>query len=140
VSRCYRRLADAQRHFGNLYGNREEHWAAVGNYTRAGILDPTYAEVYYSRGVLYWRELGEYERAVQDLTRALELDATRAEAYFNRGMAYSLNHQADRALADFERYLEQGSDEFWLDAARRQLAALRENAEFPMQTELEADL
>jgi tetratricopeptide (TPR) repeat protein len=123
-SRLHRRVADAHRHFGNLYANQAEHWAAVENYTRAAVLDPTYVQVYYSRGVLYWREIGNYYRAIQDLTRTLELDPTRSEAYFNRGMAHKLHNETDRAAADFEQYLAQGTDEFWLDAARRQIKEL----------------
>jgi tetratricopeptide (TPR) repeat protein len=125
LSRFYRRLADAHRHFGNLHGDRQEHLAAVGNYTRATTLDPTYAEAYYSRGVLYWREIGNYDRAIQDLTQALALDPARAEAYFNRGLAYKLRNEPDKAVADFERYLVEGRDDFWLESARRQLEELR---------------
>jgi hypothetical protein len=33
-----------------------------------------------------------------------------------------------KAVADFERYLEEGQDDFWLEAARRQLDELREGA------------
>jgi tetratricopeptide (TPR) repeat protein len=124
-SRFFRRLGDAHRHFGNLHGNRDDHWSAIGNYTRAVILDPNYAEVYYSRGVLYWREIGEYSRAIQDLTRALELEPTRTRAYFDRGLAYKLHNEPALASADFEHYLAQGDEDFWLEAARRQLAELR---------------
>jgi len=126
VSRFLRRLADAHRHFGNQYGNRQEYRAAVGNYGRAILLDPAYAEAYYCRGVLRWREFGDYERAIEDLTTVLELAPSRVEAYFNRGLAYKMNQEADQAIADFERYLDVGRDDFWLDAARRQLAELRE--------------
>nr|NIV28724.1 hypothetical protein [Anaerolineae bacterium] len=49
-----------------------------------------------------------------------------AEAYLNRALAYKMNMQYDHAVADFERYLEEGSDQFWLDAARRQLEELGE--------------
>jgi tetratricopeptide (TPR) repeat protein len=125
-SRYYRRLADAHRHLGNLYGNQMEHWAAVENYTRATMLDPTYAQAYYSRGVLYWREIGNHYRAIRDLTRVLELVPTWPEAYFNRGMAYKLHNQIDQALADFRRYLAEGRVEFWLDSARRQVDELEE--------------
>jgi tetratricopeptide (TPR) repeat protein len=125
-SRYYRRLADAHRHFGNLYGNQLEHWAAVEGYTRATALDPTYAEAFYSRGVLYWREIDNPYRAVQDLTRVLELVPTWAEAYFNRGMAHKLRNELDRAMADFEQYLALGTDEFWLESARRQIDELQE--------------
>jgi len=126
VSRFLRRLADAHRHFGNLHGDRQEYRAAVANYGRAIRLDPSYAEAYYSRGVLHWREFGDYERAIEDLTTVLELAPSRAEAYFNRALACKMNQEVDQAIADFERYLEVGRDDFWLDAARRQLAELRE--------------
>ncbi len=126
LSRSLCLLADAHRHFGNEYGNRREYGAAVGNYTRAVRFDPAYAQPYYSRGVLYWREFGRYDLAIDDLTRALELDPSWTTAYFNRGMAYKMLRQYDRALADFEQYLAEGADEFWLEAARRQLAEVRD--------------
>jgi tetratricopeptide (TPR) repeat protein len=124
-SRFYRRLADAHRHFGNIYGDQTEHWAAVENYTRATVLDPAYAQAYYSRGVLYWREIGNYYRAIQDLTRVLELVPSWAEAHFNRAMAYRLRNEPDKAIADFEHYLAQGQDTFWLESAQRQILELR---------------
>ena len=127
VSRLHRRLADAHRHFGNLYGNQQEHWAAVEHYTRAIILDPNYVQAHFSRGVLYWREISNYYRAVQDLTRVLELDPSWTEAYFNRALAHRMRREIDSAMADFECYLAEGTDEFWLDSARRQLAELYED-------------
>ena len=123
-SRVYRMQGDAHRHFGNSYGDLQEYWSAVEDYTRAIVLDPNYAEPYYSRGVLYWREIGNYYRAIQDLTQVLELDPTRAEAYFNRGLAYKLHQQPDRAIADLEEYLARGKDRYWLEATGRQLAEL----------------
>ncbi len=125
-SRFYRRLADAHRHFGNLYSNRQEYLAAIEGYTRAVTLDPTYTDVIHSRGVLYWREFGHHDRAIRDLSRVLELDPSRAEAYFNRAFAYKLQGEYDKAMADFEHYLEAGQDDFWLDAAHRQLAELHD--------------
>ena len=125
LSRLYRRLADAHRHYGNLYGNVQEHHAAVGNYTRAILHDPDYSLAFFSRGVIYWRELGNCQRAIQDLTHVLELDAGWADAYFNRAIAHRMCGQLDRAIADLEQYLVTGSDEFWLASAERQLAELR---------------
>jgi tetratricopeptide (TPR) repeat protein len=135
LSRFYRRLADARRHFGNLYGDQKEHWAAIENYTRATVLDPTYSQVYFSRGVLYWREIGNHYRAIQDLTRVLELDPNWSMAYFNRGLAYKLRDEPTKAIADFERYLEEGTDEFWLESARRQLTELRGELDEPCRSE-----
>lgn len=127
MSRSLRRLADAHRHFGNLYGNIDEYWSAVENYTRAIVLDPDYAEAYYSRGVLYWREMGNPYRAIQDLTRVLELEPTRTLAHFNRALAYKMQNEPGKASADFERYLAEGEGGFWLESARRQLAELADD-------------
>jgi tetratricopeptide (TPR) repeat protein len=129
VSRFLCWLADAHRHFGNEYGNRQEYQAAVNNYTRAIARDPQYPQPYYSRGILYYRELGESEGAVQDLSRAIELEPGWARAYFNRGLAHKMLGELDQATADLERYLEMGQDEFWLEAARRQLAELANGVE-----------
>jgi tetratricopeptide (TPR) repeat protein len=128
LSRFYLSLGDGHRYFGNRYSNHEEHRAAVRNYTRALNRDPVYVRAYFSRGLLYWRELGEHKRAIEDLTRVLELDPDWAEAYFNRAMAHQLSRNIEQAVADFERYLEEGSDEFWLDSAERQLADLQPDA------------
>ena len=127
LSRFLRRLADAHRHFGNQYSKRQEYQAAIGNYTRAIRLDSGYTDAFFNRGVLYWREMGQYEEAIQDLTRVLDLDPSRAKAYMNRGLAYKLQQEYPRAIADFQRYLEEGEDDFWLEAARRQLAELHED-------------
>lgn len=124
LSRFFRRLADAHRHFGNQYSNRREYEAAISNYTRAASRDPSYTYVVFSRGVLHWREFGDYPRAIQDLTRVLELDPSYAKAYLNRGLAFKMQKEYDRAIADFEHYLEVGTDDFWLEAARIQLAEL----------------
>jgi tetratricopeptide (TPR) repeat protein len=129
LARFLRLLGDAHRHFGNVYSNRAEYQAAVNNYTRAIGLDPTYAQAYYSRGVLYWREFGDCEPATQDLTSVLELVPSWAEAYFNRAMAYKLLGDQERAVRDFELFLQEGKDPFWLDATQRQLAELREGTE-----------
>jgi tetratricopeptide (TPR) repeat protein len=124
LSRFYLSLADGHRYFGNRYGNPDEHRAAVRDYTRAILRDPGYVQAYFSRGLLYWRELGDHQRAIEDLTQVLELDPGWSEAYFNRAMAHRLALNVDQMIADLERYLDEGEDEFWLDSARRQLADL----------------
>jgi tetratricopeptide (TPR) repeat protein len=125
-ARFYRLRGDAHRHWGNNHADLQEYWAAIEDYTRATVLDPSYAQPYYNRGVLYWREIGNHYRAIQDLTRVIELDPGRAEAYFNRGLAYKLHRQPERAIADMEEYLGRGKEPFWLESARRQLAELRD--------------
>jgi tetratricopeptide (TPR) repeat protein len=129
LSRLCVRLADAHRHMGNLYANAQEHRAAVSNYSRAIRLDPAYSQALFNRGLVYWRELGNYDGAIEDLTGVLELDPGWAEAYFNRAIAYRMRGELDNAVADLESYLAEGSDAFWLESAARQLAELRADAE-----------
>jgi tetratricopeptide (TPR) repeat protein len=124
LARFYRRWADVHRHYGNLYGSAQEHWSAVEYYTRAIVLDPGYAQAYFSRAVLYWREISDPARAIEDLSRVIELDPEWSDAYLNRGLALKLHGDLTQAITDFERYLETGQDEFWLDAARGQIEEL----------------
>lgn len=126
MSRLYRWLADAHRYFANRHSSRQDYLLAIANYTRALAHDPTCAQAYFSRGVLYWREVGEPERAIQDLTHVLELDASWAEAYFNRAIAHRMRQEREQAAADFSSYLAIGTDDYWLGSAQRQLAELQQ--------------
>lgn len=125
-ARWYYLRGNAYRHFGNLYGDRQQYEAAVDDYTRALRLDPRLARAYLDRGILYWRELDHPRRAIQDLTTAEELDPTLTEARFNRGVAYQQLREYDRALADFQAYLAVGTHPHWCAYARQMLAELRE--------------
>jgi len=68
-----------------------------GRFSRAIELDPEYADAYFCRGVLYWREVRNAYRAIRDMTRVLELAPQRAEALFNRAMAHQMRGDHDLA-------------------------------------------
>ena len=126
LARVYHLRGAAHRHFGNTNTDLVEHELAVDDFTRAIELDPDYAEAYFSRGVLYWREVRNAYRAIRDMTRVLELAPGRAEALFNRAMAHQMRGDQELAIADLERYLAEGSDPYWRESAARQLGLLRE--------------
>ena len=127
VARFYHLRGATHRHFGNTSGSDlAEHQLAVNDFSRAIELDPEYAEAYFSRGVLYWRELRNAYRAIRDMTRVLELAPQRAEALFNRAMAYQIRGDHEQAIADLEQYLVEGSNSYWRESAERQLGLLRE--------------
>lgn len=71
----YQRGSEAQ--------DAEQYEEAVQDYTEAIRLDPTYADAYNNRGVVYC-VLQEYERALGDCTEAICLDPQYAGAYYNR--------------------------------------------------------
>jgi tetratricopeptide (TPR) repeat protein len=126
LARFYHLRGAAHRHFGNTNTDLVEHELAVDDFSRAIELDPDYADAYFSRGVLYWREVRNAYRAIRDMSRVLELAPQRAEALFNRAMAHQMRGDHDLAIADLERYLAEGSDPYWRESAARQLGLLRE--------------
>ena len=126
IARFYHLRGATHRHFGNTGTDLAEHQLAVNDFSRAIELDPDYAEAYFSRGVLYWRELRNAYRAIRDMTRVLELAPQWAEALFNRAMAYQIRGDHDQAIADLEQYLVEGSNAYWRESAERQLGLLRE--------------
>ena len=126
LARFYYLRGEAHRHLGNTNTDLAEHELAVDDFSRAIELDPDYADAYFSRGVLYWREVRNAYRAIRDLTRVLELAPHRAEALFNRAMAHQMRGDHELAIADLERYLVEGSNPYWRESAARQLGLLRE--------------
>ena len=126
IARFYHLRGATHRHLGNTSTDLAEHQLAVNDFSRAIELDPDYAEAYFSRGVLYWRELRNAYRAIRDMTRVLELAPQWAEALFNRAMAYQIRGDHAQAIADLEQYLVEGSNSYWRESAERQLGLLRE--------------
>ncbi len=113
------------RHFGNISGERREYQWAVDRFSRAIEIDPKFVAAYYSRGVLYWRELENWHRAISDLTRVIELAPHWTEAWFNRAIAQQRRGNFDAAIADLEIYLTQATDPGWRANAERQLALMK---------------
>ncbi len=114
------------RYWGNWLHDLYHHQRAIDEFSRAIERDPDFVQAYYSRGLLYWRELRNAYRAIRDLTHVIELDPTCAEAWFNRAQAYQLRGQYELAIADLEHYLTIGQDAGWRASAENQLTLLRE--------------
>jgi len=125
LARFYHLRGMAHRHWGHRGVGTAEYLRAVRDFDRALELDPTLVQALYDRGVLYWRELSDAVRAVRDLTRVIHLEPGWMEAWFNRAFARQLQGDTLGAIADFERYLEEGTDPMWREISRRQVAILR---------------
>jgi len=128
VARWYYLRGEAHRHLGNARGDVWEHWAAVEDFTRALVLDPTLTQIYVDRGILYWRELGKPQKALCDFNAVLAPNPQdsryRDAALFNRGIAYQQLGDDAAALADFRAYLEVGTHSHWREYAQRMLVEL----------------
>ncbi len=88
---------------GLVYQDNKSHSRAIEDFTRAIELEPTYAEVYYYRGIskIEMARLKEgftFEEAITDLKRASELGST------NPGIVSGIG-QACRLLGDYEKAL-----------------------------------
>ena len=115
------------RGLGNRFAWKEGYGRAVGYFTRGLAAAPKNASLYYWRGTLYWRELGDPARAEADLTQAIELSPDKmARAYLNRAFArwYTLPPNQEGAAEDFRAYLERGSDPYWRHVAQEHLEQL----------------
>lgn len=110
-------------------GHRRADWAAyrraADDFDRAIRLDPDFVQALYDRGLLRWREFSDGKGAEADLTRVIELEPGRVEAWFNRALARQVIGDVEGALADFETYLEKGTDPMWREISRRQAENLR---------------
>ncbi|MBN1889090.1 MAG: tetratricopeptide repeat protein [Thermoflexales bacterium] len=114
------------RFWANRAHDVREYQHAVDAFSRAAEMDPNFVEAYYSRGILYWRELRNPYRAIRDLTRVMDMLPERAEAWFNRAQAHTLRGDYHLAIADLEHYLSIGHDSGWRINAETQLALLRD--------------
>ncbi|MBC8077720.1 MAG: hypothetical protein H7Y32_16710 [Chloroflexales bacterium] len=105
----------------NRTSERGLYEAGVRSFARAAHLWPTMARAYYRRGLIRGRELGEYRAALADLTVTTELDPEWPEPYLQRGLFQRFQGDNAGALADLERYLALGGDQYWRGEAQRQV-------------------
>jgi tetratricopeptide (TPR) repeat protein len=116
--------ARTHRHYGIVYGDRQEFVDAVDEYTHALGLNPALQRGYLERGILFWRELNHPRRAIADLTAALDLQPGWPEALFCRGLAYEAAGEFSAAIRDLSDYLV-SNDRAWRESAQTQLELLR---------------
>ncbi|MGB9723504.1 MAG: hypothetical protein ACP5OO_11460 [Chloroflexia bacterium] len=116
------------RSFGNQFAWRQGYRWAISCFSRGLHHDPDNPYLYYWRGTLYWRELGDCRQAEADLSRAIALAPRMARAYLNRAFARWYASPPDRAGAaeDFRAYLERDQDPYWRQVALEHLQKLGE--------------
>ena len=86
------------------YAEKGQYQMAIGDYNKALIMDPEYAEALNNRGIAYGAS-GNYERSFRDFDRALQLKPLFADAYYNRGMIYKTMGKHGEAVNDFTQAL-----------------------------------
>jgi tetratricopeptide (TPR) repeat protein len=130
--------------YNRATGTKGEDDLAIADFSKAIGLKPDYTEAYYNRGISYAQKR-EYDLAIADYDRAIELRSNLteayynhgltyadktielvpdlAEAYYNRGVAHKMRGDREKAIRDFERFLELREDK---DSRREAEEHLRE--------------
>lgn len=114
------------RSLGNRFAWREGYRLAVDCFTRGLRHSPGHAALYFWRGTLRWRELGDSAQAETDLSQAIALSPQMARAYLNRAFArwYATPPNREGAAEDFRAYLARSSDPYWRGVAQEHLQQL----------------
>jgi tetratricopeptide (TPR) repeat protein len=96
---------------------------AVGCFSRALQASPGHARLYFWRGTLYWRELGDNARAEADLSQAIALAPHLARAYLNRAFVrwYGTPPDWEAASQDLRAFLARSDDPYWRRIAQEHL-------------------
>lgn len=114
------------RFIGNRYNMAEAHRIAVRLFSLAYQVDMSYRKARLDRGVLYWRELGQFKEALGDFDALLEEDPGYIQALFNRAMAYQGCGRFADAIGDLESYLELTAiEDDYYPVAKRNLILLK---------------
>ncbi len=84
------------------------------------------AIVWYNRGIILGKDLGQPEAALASFERSIELDPESAKAWNNLGVALSTLNRDEEAMRAYEEALRIDPND---ELARRNLATLRERLE-----------
>ncbi len=103
---------------------------AIAAYDLALKIRPDLLETYFNRGLARTR-LGHYNPAWEDITYVLSLNDKLAEAWYTRGLINEYVGEFDRAIADYEKALEQDQD---YEKARSQIIVARRKKAGPSAT------
>ena len=106
----YRYSKDPDTYFNDgieKYKERD-YTGAVSDLSITIELSPNHHVAYYTRGLIYGKELKKFKKSINDFTKAIELKADYAEAYFNRGVTYLIFDYIKKACADWHKAKELG--------------------------------
>lgn len=96
-------------------------------FNQALKLDPNSMLAYFWRGIAYFEDLKEYDRALADFNRTIILDPDRAANYVWRAKVYAQQQSYDQALADLNRALVLDPKSSWVYCNRGRIYSLQGN-------------
>ena len=99
--------SDAAVHFfrGAAYGNDGLRNEAIGEYSKAIALHPTFTMAYNNRG-FHFMSKGYLHLAISDYSKAIKITPRSAVIYLNRGVAYARLGELDQAIGEYSKAIE----------------------------------
>jgi tetratricopeptide (TPR) repeat protein len=85
---------------GITKANEKDYQGAIAAFNEALLLNPTYAEAYFQRGLARFNAKGDLRWAVVDFNAALRLDPQNASILFARSMVHVASDNIEQAIAD----------------------------------------
>ena len=101
---------------GVEWAKRGRHDLAVAWLSEAILLDPKAPQAYYARGNSRFI-LADYGKAIDDYSTVIRIAPDHARSYYQRGLAYEKLGQPEKALADFQRRLDEAPTDVEADGA-----------------------
>ncbi len=121
----------ARQHFdqGINHAAARRYDNAVGEFSEAIRVYPTYAAAYANRGIVHMQER-RYNKALDDLTKARGLDPRDPFIRYNLAAVYTLQKQLDRATDELDAALAAGFKEYDALCKDADLKELRRSPDF----------
>ena len=96
---------EAFHHLAYYYQNHNDTEKALKIYRKIIGLNPGYNSAYFNTGIIYLKE-DSLKQAFDNFNIMVNIDKTNPKAYYFRGLVHYLNHENNKAKADFEQALK----------------------------------
>lgn len=121
----------AYKHYEALYNgdtpeaaDAADVYLALGELSRSILLDPTYGDSYFYRGLVF-AALSETGHALLDYAKAIEVQPESPYPYYARASLYERTGDKIHAIEDYKRFLElYKTNDSWRDDAAQHLRGL----------------
>jgi len=100
---------EAFHHLAYYYQNHNEIPKALDIYRKIINLKPDYNPAYLNTGLIYLNQ-DSLKQAFDNFNIMVNIDKTNYRAYYFRGLVHYLNHESNKAKADFEQALRINPD------------------------------
>ena len=109
----------------NLYRLTDDTKSAETFYKRALFVKPDYPDAWFNLGLVYANR-GDLKESRDCFDKAIKIDAEYTYAYYALGMAYELDDEPQKAISNYEKYLNLETDEQMQKTVKEKIQVLNE--------------